>query len=251
MSSSTVSVVNSFKVLILGDAGIGKTVLINRHRTGEFINKYFATLGVEVTPLFFNTEQGVVRLNMWDFAGNEEYGGLREAYYKGADACILMFDLTGKDTYKKIPNLYNSVRATCGNIPIVLCGNKVDCKDRKLQPRDITFHRIKNLYYYDISAKSNYNFEKPFLYLLRKLLKNEDLKFFETVDQTKSEKDEKVTNNENKEEELQDNDKEDKLEAEVENLLYSLNKLQTETVDKNIKLWAEKTYKELLKIVKI
>jgi len=51
----------------------------------------------------------------------------------------------------------------CENIPIVLCGNKVDVKERKVKAKAITFHRKKNLQYYDISAKSNYNFEKPFL----------------------------------------------------------------------------------------
>ncbi len=48
----------------------------------------------------------------------------------------------------------------CENIPIVLCGNKIDCKDRKVKPKEIQFHRKKLLQYYDISAKSNYNFEK-------------------------------------------------------------------------------------------
>jgi GTP-binding nuclear protein Ran len=57
----------------------------------------------------------------------------------------------------------------CENIPIVLCGNKVDVKERKVKAKTITFHRKKNLQYYDISAKSNYNFEKPFLWLARKL----------------------------------------------------------------------------------
>ena len=60
----------------------------------------------------------------------------------------------------------------CENIPIVLCGNKVDVKERKVKAKTITFHRKKNLQYYDISAKSNYNFEKPFLWLARKLVGN-------------------------------------------------------------------------------
>ena len=55
----------------------------------------------------------------------------------------------------------------CENIPIVLTGNKVDIKDRKVKAKSIVFHRKKNLQYYDISAKSNYNFEKPFLWLAR------------------------------------------------------------------------------------
>ena len=57
-------------------------------------------------------------------------------------------------------------------MPIVLCGNKVDVKERKVKAKAITFHRKKNLQYYDISAKSNYNFEKPFLWLARKLVGN-------------------------------------------------------------------------------
>lgn len=58
----------------------------------------------------------------------------------------------------------------CDNIPIVLCGNKVDVKNRQVKAKQVTFHRKKNLQYYEISAKSNYNFEKPFLYLARKLV---------------------------------------------------------------------------------
>ena len=65
----------------------------------------------------------------------------------------------------------------CEQVPIVLCGNKVDVKERKVKAKTITFHRKKNLQYYDISAKSNYNFEKPFLWLARKLVGNPSLEF--------------------------------------------------------------------------
>eukprot|EP00878_Enallax_costatus_P028659 GHUV01030974.1.p1 GENE.GHUV01030974.1~~GHUV01030974.1.p1 ORF type:complete len:153 (-),score=46.41 GHUV01030974.1:776-1234(-) len=65
--------------------------------------------------------------------------------------------------------LYLMHRRVCENIPIVLCGNKVDVKNRQVKPKQVTFHRKKNLQYYEISAKSNYNYEKPFLYLARKL----------------------------------------------------------------------------------
>jgi len=69
----------------------------------------------------------------------------------------------------------------CENIPIVLCGNKVDVKERKVKAKSITFHRKKNLQYYDISAKSNYNFEKPFLWLARKLVGNQALVCFPSL----------------------------------------------------------------------
>ena len=59
----------------------------------------------------------------------------------------------------------------------LLCGNKVDIKDRKVKAKSVAFHRKKNLQYYDISAKSNYNFEKPFLWLARKLIGDPNLEF--------------------------------------------------------------------------
>ncbi|KAF3782836.1 hypothetical protein EJ110_NYTH22995 [Nymphaea thermarum] len=69
-------------------------------------------------------------------------------------------------------------KRVCENIPIVLCGNNVDVKNRQVKAKQVTFHRKKNLQYYEISAKSNYNFEKPFLYLARKLAGYEWNHFF-------------------------------------------------------------------------
>ena len=86
-----------------------------------------------------------------------------------------MFDVTSRITYKNVPNWHRDLVRVCENIPIVLVGNKVDVKDRKVKAKTITFHRKKNLQYYDISAKSNYNFEKPFLWLARKLVGNQSL----------------------------------------------------------------------------
>ncbi len=88
-----------------------------------------------------------------------------------------MFDVTSRVTYKNVPNWHRDLVRVCENIPIVLVGNKVDVKDRKVKAKAITFHRKKNLQYYDISAKSNYNFEKPFLYLARKLCGDPRLDF--------------------------------------------------------------------------
>ena len=103
-----------------------------------------------------------------------------------------MFDVTSRITYKNVPNWHRMSPRTysetpivdrhlgdlvrvCEQVPIVLTGNKVDVKERKVKAKTITFHRKKNLQYYDISAKSNYNFEKPFLWLARKLVGNPNL----------------------------------------------------------------------------
>ncbi|EPS41403.1 hypothetical protein H072_4690 [Dactylellina haptotyla CBS 200.50] len=176
----------TFKLVLVGDGGTGKTTFVKRHLTGEFEKKYIATLGVEVHPLgkstppsvlkpatgscsSFTTNFGQLQFDVWDTAGQEKFGGLRDGYYINGQCGIIMFDVTSRITYKNVPNWHRDLVRVCENIPIVLCGNKVDVKERKVKAKTITFHRKKNLQYYDISAKSNYNFEKPFLWLARKL----------------------------------------------------------------------------------
>mmetsp|Transcript_11129 Transcript_11129/g.27012 ORF Transcript_11129/g.27012 Transcript_11129/m.27012 type:complete len:215 (+) Transcript_11129:443-1087(+) len=158
-----------FKLILVGDGGVGKTTFVKRHLTGEFEKKYIATLGVEVHPLKFFTNRGPIIYDIWDTAGQEKFGGLRDGYYIQGQAAIVMFDVTSRITYKNVPNWHRDLIRVCDNIPVVLVGNKVDIKDRKVKAKQITFHRKKNLQYYDISAKSNYNFEKPFVWLGRKL----------------------------------------------------------------------------------
>lgn len=83
-----------FKVIIAGAAGVGKTVLIKHHLTGEFEKKYIATMGVEIKPLSFSTSSGNIIFDMWDCAGQEKFTSLNDRYYVGAQAAIIMFDVT-------------------------------------------------------------------------------------------------------------------------------------------------------------
>lgn len=172
--------VPEFKLVLVGDGGVGKTTFVKRHLTGEFEKVYVATVGAEVHPMKFTTNRGVVKFNVWDTAGQEKFAGLRDGYFIQAHCGIIMFDLTSRISYKNVPVWYRDLVRVCENIPIVLVGNKADIKNRKVKARNITFHRRKNLAYYDISAKSNYNFEKPFLWIARKLAKDGTLEFVET-----------------------------------------------------------------------
>lgn len=169
-----------FKLVLVGDGGVGKTTFVKRHVSGEFERRYIPTMGVEVRSLPFYTNLGKIVFNVWDTAGQEKFGGLRDGYYINGNAAIIMFDVLSKTTYKNVNQWHRDITRVCDNIPIVLCGNKVDVKDRKVKPKQIMFHRKKpNMQYYDISAKSNYNFEKPFLWLIRKLSGNDNCKFVE------------------------------------------------------------------------
>mmetsp|Transcript_81004 Transcript_81004/g.148060 ORF Transcript_81004/g.148060 Transcript_81004/m.148060 type:complete len:214 (+) Transcript_81004:52-693(+) len=166
-----------FKLVLVGDGGVGKTTLVKRHLTGEFEKKYIPTLGVEVRPLTFATNCGPLNFNVWDTAGQEKFGGLRDGYYIQGQCAIIMFDVTSRITYKNVPNWHRDIARVCENIPTVLVGNKVDVKDRQVKAKNIQFHRKRNLQYYDLSARSNYNFEKPFLWLARRLANQPNLQF--------------------------------------------------------------------------
>ena len=95
-----------------------------------FLKYFLATLGVEVHPLTFTTNFGTICFNVWDTAGQEKFGGLRDGYYIQGQCGIIMFDVTSRITYKNVPNWYRDLERVCENIPIVLCGNKVDVKVR-------------------------------------------------------------------------------------------------------------------------
>lgn len=168
-----------FKLILVGDGGTGKTTFVKRHLTGEFERKYVATLGVDVHPLTFTTTHGPIIFDVWDTAGQEKFGGLRDGYFIQGKCAIIMFDVTARITYQNVPNWHRDIMRVCENIPIVLCGNKVDLKDRAVKSRHILFHRKKNLKYYDISAKSNYNYARPFLWLAQQLSGESKLEFVE------------------------------------------------------------------------
>ncbi|CAF0882354.1 unnamed protein product [Rotaria sp. Silwood1] len=102
---------------------------------------------------------------------------LCDGYYIGGQCAIIMFGATSRISYKNVPNWYKDLIHVCENISIVLCRNKVDVKARKVKAKTIVFHRQYCMQYYDISGRSNYNFEKPFLSLSCKLAGDANLQF--------------------------------------------------------------------------
>jgi len=168
----------SYKIILAGDGGVGKTTLVQRHSTGQFNNQYIPTLGVEVKPLLFNTNYGPITFDIWDTAGQEKFNGLGiEAYAIGANAIIVMCAVTSKTSATNLNMWYNKLKQQ--GLPIVVCGNKYDIDRDRHKLTQLDKLGLKEIWgmYYDISVKSNYNFEKPFLYLARKLSGHNDLVF--------------------------------------------------------------------------
>jgi GTP-binding nuclear protein Ran len=170
------SAVATFKLILVGDSGTGKTTFLERHLTGEFEKCYLASVGAVMQPLRFTTNPyGTICFNCWDIAGQEKVGC--DLYYAGSACAIIMFDVTTRDSYHSVPNWHRDIVRVCGSIPMVLVGNKVDAPQRVVKAKMITFHRENNLQYYDISAKTKFHLEQPFLWLARRLANDPQLTF--------------------------------------------------------------------------
>jgi small GTP-binding protein len=167
-----------FKLLIIGESGVGKTCLLLRFTDDSFTANHLTTIGIDFKIKIINLENKMIKLQIWDTAGQERFRTITKTYYKGAHGIILTYDVTDETSFKNIKNWIKQIEQNAqNNVCKVLVGNKCDVKERKVKPRQISFHRKKNLQYYDVSAKSNYNFEKPFLWLARKLTGNPGLQF--------------------------------------------------------------------------
>ena len=121
-----------FKIVVVGDAAVGKTSLIKRYTINTFEKDYISTLGMQFSR-YEETISGImVELFLWDLAGQESFATLRDRFYKGSRGAIIVFSLAPEEieSYHHIDNWLRHIKDACGNIPIVLFGNKADLVDQ-------------------------------------------------------------------------------------------------------------------------
>ncbi|UCC19701.1 MAG: GTP-binding protein [Promethearchaeota archaeon] len=120
-----------FKICVIGDGAVGKTSLIKKYTQGSFQKEYISTLGTQ----FSNYEEIIdgekVRLFLWDIAGQDSFQALRQRFYIGSSGAIIVFSHAPEqiDSYNHVLRWLDDLKKHCGNIPIVLFGNKVDLVD--------------------------------------------------------------------------------------------------------------------------
>ena len=122
-----------FKVVMIGDHGVGKTQLVARYTKNDFDMHSKTTIGVEFTSHSVMIEGKVIGAQLWDTAGEEKYKSLTSIYYKGAVGALLVYDITRKSTFDRICTqwLLELERFSDPNIVCILIGNKCDIKDRR------------------------------------------------------------------------------------------------------------------------
>ena len=124
------------KIIILGESGVGKTALLHRYVHGKFIEEHKATIGADFVTQELKIDDKIITLQMWDTAGQERFQSLGNAFYRGADACILVYDITNDNSFTKINEwrqnfLTQSSPDDEAKFPFLLLGNKCDLTDSR------------------------------------------------------------------------------------------------------------------------
>ncbi|KPA78570.1 putative mitochondrial rab7 GTP binding protein [Leptomonas pyrrhocoris] len=119
------------KIIILGDSGVGKTSLMHQYVSHRFDSRYKATIGADFLTKDVEINGRVVTLQIWDTAGQERFQSLGSAFYRGADACILVFDVTQQESFAHVGSWLEEFSIQAGRRDSVLVGNKTDLEDRR------------------------------------------------------------------------------------------------------------------------
>ncbi|XP_037800483.1 LOW QUALITY PROTEIN: uncharacterized protein LOC119595437 [Penaeus monodon] len=146
-----------FKVVLIGDSGVGKTSYIHRACTGEFRGDFGCTVGVDYRVL--EVVVGGVRavLQLWDTAGQERFRSITRQYYRKADGVVVMYDVTNEQSFISVNDWLTSVKETAGaDVSVAVLGNKCDLAAARRVPKDIAYKMIRshNCLMYEVSAAS-------------------------------------------------------------------------------------------------
>lgn len=117
-----------FKITVIGDGAVGKTSLIKKYTQGSFQKEYISTLGTQFSKYEEIIDGEKVGLFLWDIAGQDSFQALRQRFYIGSSGAIIVFSHAPEqaESYTHVSRWLDDLKKHCGNIPIVLFGNKVD-----------------------------------------------------------------------------------------------------------------------------
>ncbi|MBA0626856.1 hypothetical protein Godav_004442 [Gossypium davidsonii] len=161
-----------FKVVLIGDSGVGKSNLLSRFTKNEFSLESKSTIGVEFATRSITIEDKVVKAQIWDTAGQERYRAVTSAYYRGAVGALLVYDATRHVTFENIERWLKELRDhTDGSIVIMLLGNKSDLRHlRAVLTEDAkAFAQKEKTYFMETSALESLNVESAFTEVLTQI----------------------------------------------------------------------------------
>lgn len=169
----------TFKVIIVGDAEVGKTSLVRQHTRAKFDAQYHSTVGVNIAKETLTIGDKTISLLIWDIAGQQQFYMLHRVYYNGANGILYVFDLTRSSTLSAIKqNWYKScTEYGVGQVPAVLVGNKVDLPNHQvIKPAALNMAKtLGEIPYFETSAKNGTGVDEAFAKLCEMMLIANDI----------------------------------------------------------------------------
>ncbi len=166
-----------FRIVLLGEASVGKTSLLRRYTENAFDDEYKQTVGTTFATkdARVSDKSGVsraVRLIIWDMGGQSTYRELRRQFMRGASGAIIVYDVTRPETFMAMNTWYESFREVCPDAPAIICANKIDLESKRMVPQQPGI-MLKNWFqaeYFETSAKMGTAVSDVFMHIAQIVL---------------------------------------------------------------------------------
>jgi len=155
-----------FKILLIGDSGVGKSCLLLRFADDSWTETHISTIGVDFKIKTLTIDGKTVKLQIWDTAGQERFRTITSSYYRGAQGIILVYDCTDRESFNNVKQWMGEIdRYACENVNKLLVGNKCDLQAEKTVDTNTAkeFADSYDIPFIETSAKTGFNVEKCFV----------------------------------------------------------------------------------------
>lgn len=163
-----------FKLLIIGDSGVGKSSLLLRFADNTFSGSYITTIGVDFKIRTLEIDGEKVKLQIWDTAGQERFRTITSTYYRGTHGVIVVYDVTNGESFANVKRWLHEIEQNCEMVNRILVGNKNDDPERKVVLTEDAqrFAEQMKIQLFETSAKENINVEEMFNEITRMVLQS-------------------------------------------------------------------------------
>ena len=167
----------TFKILLIGESGVGKTAILERYCDNIFNESLLSTVGVDFKAKYLTIENKQIKVQLWDTAGQEKFRNITSSYYRGTHGCLIVYDVMETLTFDKIGYWLNELKNEKQQPEIIILGNKIDMGEKRVTDEMVNSFITENggMNSAYCSAKTGENVEQVFQQLIENIYNNKDI----------------------------------------------------------------------------